>query len=79
VTRRVSTDWELERCDDFSYHNWTLVLKGELAYAPATFDDPGESRLELDSVTCGGEPFALTADEERRIVDAWLEDLRREE
>lgn len=76
VTRHVTTDWELERIEPHVYHRFTLWIEGEFSYATATRDDPGDCRLELDRVTCGGEPFDLTLAEETAIIDQWLEDLR---
>jgi len=78
ASERVTTTYDLERTtnDGRAYHAFELELAGTFHYGTAYRDDPGECSLEVERVTCGPEPFELTIEEERRIVDGWIEDLR---
>lgn len=74
---QVKTTYELERetHKGCAYHQYELELSGDWQFCRPTRDDPGDNSLTIDGATCGGEVFELTPDEERKIVDWWLEDL----
>ena len=80
MTEYVSTRWFVERfTPDGEYVDgapFEVEVEGVFSWSPAYFDDPGECRLELDRVTCNGELFALTPNEERQLIDQWTEELQ---
>jgi hypothetical protein len=80
MTERVMTTWDVERehaeRNYARYEVFTLDITGMFSYVPSCADDPGECRLELDSVTFRGTPFPLTAAEEDMLITSWCEELR---
>lgn len=77
AVQKVSTTWTLEREERGGklYTQAELELEATFAHSRPRGDDPGESRLEIDRVTCGGEGFTLTPEEEKQIVNGWIEEL----
>lgn len=79
MRERVVTHYNVERTfvdgDVTAYFNFDLVVIGTFSYARFTRDEPEEADLELDSVTCNGEPFELTSKEETELLNWWKEEL----
>lgn len=77
AVQKVSTTWTLEREERGGkmYTQAELELEATFGHSEARGDDPGETRLEIDRVTCGGEGFTLTPEEEKQIIESWTEEL----